>query len=535
MPVILPNVKNIRFIHSIFPPDHLVDDAGVALYDLDDLGGYVLLDVVGHGDAGIPVRVHPHGRVHGLQQRALVYAGEYEASLVQRLRPLGRRPDADRRERAPDAREEAALLGKGSGVRNHREGVHLQAVVVMEPQRLVPDDAAVEPEPARLQPLPRTGVAAVEHGHVVFLRHGVDGAEQAPEVLLRVDVLLPVGGQEDVPPLLQPEARMHVGGFNLRQVRTQHLRHRRPRHVGALLRQAAFDEIPPRVLRVAEVHVRDDVDYPPVRLLRQALVLAPVAGLHVEDGYVQALGPDDAQAGVRVPQDEHRVRLRPYHELVAPVDDVAHGRPQVVADGVHVHLRVGELQVLEEHPVEVVVVVLPGVGQQAVEVLPALGYHGRQADYLRPRADYDEQFQFSVVLERCHVRLFYGFEICVGAVRVEDLVRPHHRHEVLGVAEVDDVVRIAGQHVHGPDVLARDLELYHLVGADPALLYQAAAAHDDEELPLGVVPVLPLGHAGSRDVHAHLTAFLRTEDFGEAAPLVDVHLQREGDLLLREV
>lgn len=67
MPVILPNVKNIRFIHSIFPPDHLVDDACVALYDLDDLGGYVLLDVVGYWDAEIPVRVHPHGRVHGLQ------------------------------------------------------------------------------------------------------------------------------------------------------------------------------------------------------------------------------------------------------------------------------------------------------------------------------------------------------------------------------------------------------------------------------------------------------------------------------------
>ena len=39
-------------------PDHLVDDAGVALDDLHDLGRDVFFDVVRHGDAVIAVGVH---------------------------------------------------------------------------------------------------------------------------------------------------------------------------------------------------------------------------------------------------------------------------------------------------------------------------------------------------------------------------------------------------------------------------------------------------------------------------------------------
>ena len=61
--------------------------------------------------------------------------------------------------------------------------------------------------------------------------------------------------------------------------------------------------------------------------------------------------------------------------------------------------RVPQLEVPEEHPVEAVVVVLPRVCQQAVEVLPALGYHGGQAYDLGPRADDYQQPQPAVVLE----------------------------------------------------------------------------------------------------------------------------------------
>ena len=42
--------------------------------------------------------------------------------------------------------------------------------------------------------------------------------------------------------------------------------------------------------------------------------------------------------------------------------------PTIRADGVHVDLGVGQLQVVEEHAVQVVVVVLAGVGQDNIKI-----------------------------------------------------------------------------------------------------------------------------------------------------------------------
>ena len=299
----------------------------------------------------------------------------------------------------PDAREVAAFLRQCPRVGHHREGVHLEAVVVVKSEGLVPDDPSVQFEAARLQPLSRPRVAAVQHRHVVFPGHGVYRAEQAREVPLCVDVLLPVGREEDVLPFLQSQPPVDVRGLYLLQVVVQHLRHRGAGHVGPLLRQTALDEVSPRVLRVAQVHVGDDVHYPPVRLLRKALVLAPVARLHVEDRDVEPLRAYHAQAAVRIAEHQHSIGTGLNHQPVAAGDDVPDGAAEVVADGVHVHIGIFELQVLEEYPVEVVVVVLTRVGKQAVKVLPAPGYNGRQADNLGPRADDNQQLQPAVVLE----------------------------------------------------------------------------------------------------------------------------------------
>ena len=64
--------------------------------------------------------------------------------------------------------------------------------------------APVELEAALFQPLPAARVAGVEDGHVVLLRHLIDGREQAGEILFRVDVLLAVRGEQDVLALGQP-------------------------------------------------------------------------------------------------------------------------------------------------------------------------------------------------------------------------------------------------------------------------------------------------------------------------------------------
>ena len=333
----------------------------------------------------------------GLEQTPLGYAGQREAGLVQRLGALGGGADAHRRERAADAREEAGLLGQGAGVGDNSEGVHLQAVVVVEAHGLVHAHARVELEARGLQALAGARVAGVQDRHVVFLRERVDGGEQAREVRLGVDVLLAVGGQKHVTLGLQAELGEDIGCLDLPQVGAQDLRHGRSGNVGALRGAAGILQVAAGVLGVCQVDVGDHVDDAAVGLLGQALVLAAVAGLHVEDGDVQALGRDGGQAAVGVAQDQQRVGLHLHHQLVARGDDVAHGLAQVGAHGVQVDVGVVQRQVAEEDAVQGVVVVLPGVRQQAVEVAAALLDDLGQADDLGARAHDDKELQAAVV------------------------------------------------------------------------------------------------------------------------------------------
>ena len=334
-----------------------------------------------------------------LEQPLLGDAGEREAGLVQRLGALGGGADAHRRERAADAREEARLLGQRARIGDHREGVHLQAVVVVEAHGLVHAHARVELEAGGLQALAGARVAGVQDRHVVFLGQRVDGGEQAREVRLGVDVLLAVGGKQHVLLRLQAELGKDVTRLDLAQVRAQDLCHGRSRDVGALRGAAGVLQVAAGVLGVGQVDVGDHVDDAAVGLLWQALVLAAVARLHVEDGDVKALGRDGGQAAVGVAQDQQRVGLHLHHQLVARGDDVAHGLAQVGAHGVQIDVGVVQRQVAEEDAVQGVVVVLPGVRQQAVEVTSALLDDLGQADDLGAGAHDDQQLKAAVVFK----------------------------------------------------------------------------------------------------------------------------------------
>lgn len=113
---------------------------------------------------------------------------------------------------------------------------------------------------------------------------------------------------------------------------------------------------------------------------------------------MQPLGSDHAQAGVRVAQHEHGVRLRLGEELVRAVDDVPAGGPEVVPDCIHIDFRFSEFEIPEEDAVQVVVVVLAGMGEDHVKIFTALGDDRRQADNLRARTYYDTELEFAVLL-----------------------------------------------------------------------------------------------------------------------------------------
>ena len=131
----------------------------------------------------------------------------------------------------------------------------------------------------------------------------------------------------------------------------------------------------------------------------QALILAAVARLHVEDGDMQALGGNSRKTGIGISENKECIGLNGRHQLIGTVDDIADGGAEIVPHGVHVDLGLLQLEVAEEDAVEVIVVVLPRVREDGIEILAALADDGGEADDLRPRAHDDEQLQLAVFLE----------------------------------------------------------------------------------------------------------------------------------------
>ena len=90
-----------------------------------------------------------------------VNAGEDEVALVYGLRALRARADADCRERMSHACEEGGLLRESAAVAHDCERVHLEAVVVVETERLVLDDTRVEFEAGLRETVAAARMAAV--------------------------------------------------------------------------------------------------------------------------------------------------------------------------------------------------------------------------------------------------------------------------------------------------------------------------------------------------------------------------------------
>ena len=113
---------------------------------------------------------------------------------------------------------------------------------------------------------------------------------------------------------------------------------------------------------------------------------------------MQTLSTNDTQAGVGVAKHKHAIGLEGSKELVRAVDDVAACGTKVIAHGIHIYFRFCELQVAEEDAVEVVVVVLAGVGENHVEVLTALVDDCGKADNLRACAHHNDELQLAILL-----------------------------------------------------------------------------------------------------------------------------------------
>ena len=371
-------------------PDHLVDDAGVALDDLHDLGRDVFFDIVGHRYAVVAVGVHRDGGVDSLQEGLFVDTGDEETGLVKCFGAFRAGADADCRERVANAREEGTFFGERAAVAYDGEGVHLQAVVIVEAERFVLNHALVELEAACGKAVTAARVAAVQNRHVVLFGHLVDGSKETVEVLLGVDVFFAVGAQQNVLALGEAETRVDIACLDRSQVLVQNFGHGAAGHVRTFLGQTAVGQVAAGVFGISHVHVADDIDDAAVRLFGEAFVLATVARFHVENRDVQAFCRNRREAAVGIAKDEHRIGLNFSHKLIRLGDNIANRLAEVFADGIHVDLRICNRKVFKKHTIEVVVVVLASVRENAVKVLATLINDSRKAYNFRARTHDDQ-------------------------------------------------------------------------------------------------------------------------------------------------
>lgn len=137
--------------------------------------------------------------------------------------------------------------------------------------------------------------------------------------------------------------------------------------------------------------------------------------------------------------------------------------------------------------------------------------------------------------------LLHDFIIeCIWTVCIKYFITIHYRNQILSIAQINDIVGIARKHYYtlnlvSSDFVFDDSVLRRRVGIFRTHLYLSVPTDNDEQLPLGVVPMLAFSDSGFGDVNADLSAVKSVDEFGEGAAGIDVHLEVVDGFLLGEV
>ena len=267
----------------MFSSNQFINYTRITLDDFDELIRHILIHIVRHWNTQVIILVHLHSHVNRLQQMFTINTCKDKVALIQCFGSLGRGTDAYRREGMSYSSKKAAFLLQCTEAGHHAKGVHLQTIVVMEAQRLMLNHTLVKNEATLLQTLATTGMARVQDGQIVLFCHLVDSGEQRSEILLCVDVFLPVDRQKDVLSLLQSQTGVNIECFNLTKVLMKYLCHGKISNIGALFGQTGVCQIAASMLGVRHIHIGDDVHETAIGFFRKKLVIAAVARFHMKD------------------------------------------------------------------------------------------------------------------------------------------------------------------------------------------------------------------------------------------------------------
>ena len=120
-------------------------------------------------------------------------------------------------------------------------------------------------------------------------------------------------------------------------------------------------------------------------------------------------------------------------------------------------------------------------------------------------------------------------------IRIRNFIAGHHSNQILGIAQVEDIMCLTWNHVDHLDLISANLKLHHITRYDIPLLDQTMTMYHNELRPLAIMPVLTLGDAGLGDVNAHLSTVSGVNQLCEAATIVALHLHRTLEGLLRQI
>lgn len=101
--------------------------------------------------------------------------------------------------------------------------------------------------------------------------------------------------------------------------------------------------------------------------------------------------------------------------------------------------------------------------------------------------------------------LYTGSKNVSRLLRVKYLIAGHDRDKILGLRKIDNAVRPAGNHMYRFDLVAGHLKFHRFTGIDVALPDPTMPGNNNEQLPLGIVPMLPFRDTRTAEVDRYLS------------------------------
>ena len=106
---------------------------------------------------------------------------------------------------------------------------------------------------------------------------------------------------------------------------------------------------------------------------------------------METLCSDHRKAAVGIAENQYRIRIDCNHQLIRSCDDIPHGLSQICTDRIQINLRILKLQIMEKHTVQIVIIILPGMSQNDIEILSCFIDHRSQTNDFRSGSHNDQE------------------------------------------------------------------------------------------------------------------------------------------------